>query len=179
MLVSIGSRNPAKVKGVVSSFSRMRRFFPSVSFAEVDVTGAVRAQPMTLEETRQGAIERARLALRGREADFGVGVEAGLFACGDDHLDLQIAVIMDGGGRSSTGSSCGFMLPRRTVERMVEEHAELDRFAHELTGQARIREEHGVVYHLTGRTVSRVQMTEQCVTMALIPWVNRKLYGFD
>jgi len=25
--------------------------------------------------------------------------------------------------------------------------------------------------------VSRLQMTEQCVSMALVPWLNRKVYG--
>ncbi len=62
------------------------------------------------------------------------------------------------------------------VEKILEENKELDRYSRELTG-ADVREEDGIVHHLTKGYMSRVEMTEQCVSTALVPWLNRELYG--
>lgn len=173
-VVAVGSKNPAKTLGTRKAFSR---FFPDVEFREVDTTSSVPAQPLTLEETIQGALARAKLALRvSDDVDFGVGIEAGLAAFGDEHLNLQVAVIMDRRGRFTVGSSSGFMVPGLLVRQMQVGGAELDRFAKGLTDSDKVREEDGVVYHLTKGAVSRVDMTEECVGMALVPWLNRDIY---
>ena len=173
-VVAIGSKNPAKTLGTKRAFSR---FFPDVEFKEVDTTSSVQAQPLTLAETIQGALARAKLALRLPEkVDFGVGIEAGLAAFEDEHLNMQVAAIMDKRGRFTLGSSSGFMVPGLVVREMQMRGVELDRFAKGLTDSEKVREEDGVVYHLTKGTVSRLDMTEQCVEMALVPWLNRDIY---
>jgi non-canonical (house-cleaning) NTP pyrophosphatase len=60
---------------------------------------------------------------------------------------------------------------------MQEKGAELDEFSHELTRAEKITEEEGIVYHLTKGRTSRLQMTEESVGMALVPWLNRQSYG--
>src|ERR1700726_101798 len=91
--VAVGSKNPAKTLGTKKAVSR---FFPDVELTEADAPSAVNAQPLSLDETIQGALQRARLALRlSEKADFGVGIEAGLAAFGDEQLNMQVAVIMD------------------------------------------------------------------------------------
>jgi inosine/xanthosine triphosphatase len=175
-LVAIGSRNRAKVSGVKKAF---RGFFRGAEFKEVDLTSRVKTQPMGLNETVKGARQRAELAIKEDKADFGVGVEAGIIRLADENaeegffLNVQIAAVVDSTGRLSFGSSSGFPIPTRFVSLIEAEQAELDKYAHELTGAKKIREEEGVVYHLTKGRLSRVQMTEQCVSMALIPWLNK------
>jgi inosine/xanthosine triphosphatase len=174
IVVAIGSKNPAKTLGTKKAFSR---FFPDVEFKEVDTTSSVQAQPLTLDETIQGALERAKLALRHSDrVDFGVGIEAGLVAFENEHLNMQVAAIMDRRGRFTLGSSSGFMVPGLVVRQMQVGGVELDRFAKGLTDTEKVREEDGVVYHLTKGTISRLDMTEQCVEMALVPWLNRDIY---
>lgn len=174
-LVAIGSRNPAKTKGVRSVFPA---FFPGCTFAEVETSSVVRAQPIGMRQVLSGASRRAKFALSQCSGDFGVGVEAGILSIrAREHINLQVAVIVDGEGHSGTGFSCGFLIPDRYVEKMRKGEGELDRYSHELTGAERISEEEGIVYHVTKGMVSRLQMTEQCVSMALIPWLNRKVYG--
>lgn len=173
-IVAVGSKNPAKTLGTRKAFSR---FFPAVEFREVDTTSSVGAQPLTLEETIQGALARAKISLQvSDDVEFGVGIEAGLTAFGDEHLNMQVAVIMDRRGRFTLGSSSGFMVPGMVVRQMQVGGVELDRFAKGLTASEEVREEDGVVYHLTKGAVSRVDMTEQCVSMALVPWLNREIY---
>jgi inosine/xanthosine triphosphatase len=177
-LVAIGSSNPAKKKGAKLAFSR---FFGDILLKEVETTSLVRAQPVTLEETVEGAEERAVFALESARPDFGVGVEAGFMELGKGwpghYLNLQIAAVVDRQGNLAFGCSSGFPLPGAIVSKLKEDREELDRYAHQLTGEKRIREEHGVVYHLTGKQLSRVEMTEQCVSMALVPWLNGRTYG--
>ncbi|HUH99987.1 MAG TPA: inosine/xanthosine triphosphatase [Nitrososphaerales archaeon] len=178
-VVAIGSANPAKKKGAKLAFSR---FFGDIQLKEVDTTSLVRAQPVSLEETVEGAEERAVFALESTRPDFGVGVEAGLVELGKGwpghFLNLQIAAVVDREGNLSFGCSSGFPLPSGIVTRLKKNREELDRYVRELTGAKQVREEHGVVYHLTGKRLSRVEMTEQCVSMALVPWLNGKVYGF-
>ena len=174
IVVAVGSKNPAKTKGVKKAFAR---FFPRAEFVEVDASSSVNVQPLSLDETVDGALKRAKVALASSSrADFGVGVEAGLMALQDGHLNLQIAAIVDKRGRTTFGSSSGFMIPGLVVRQMQTGGLELDRFAGGLTGSEKVREEDGVVYHLTRGAVSRIDMTEQCVHMALVPWLNKEIY---
>lgn len=172
-IVAIGSRNPAKTRGTKNVFSSV---FPRCRFIEVDTTSVVKTQPLGIGEVIQGATKRATYALKHAVADFGVGVEAGILFAGDEHINLQAAVVVDKEGNSGLGVSSGFLIPESYIERMEKEDAELDRYSHELTGAKKITEEEGIVYHLTKGRTSRLQMTEQCVGMALIPWLNRKTY---
>jgi inosine/xanthosine triphosphatase len=177
-VIAIGSRNAAKTTGVRRAFSP---FFADAEFKEVDVTALVKTQPMTLDETVQGARRRSEIALSSGPADFGVGVEAGVVELGKTalghYLNLQVAAIVDSAGRLSFGCSSGFPLPLRLVNRMREGGLELDRYARELTGAKKVREEDGIIYHLSDKRLSRVEMTEECVSMALLPWLNPKPYG--
>jgi inosine/xanthosine triphosphatase len=174
-LVAIGSHNRAKTLGVRNVFSAI---FPGSEFIEVDASSVVRAQPMGLDEVLQGASKRASFSLSEAKADFGVGVEAGILSVTPrGHVNLQIAFIVDRKGNSGLGFSSGFLIPESFVRRMEVEGNELDRYSHELTGAKKITEEEGIVYHLTGGRMSRLQMTEQSVSMALVPWLNRGTYG--
>ncbi len=174
-LVAIGSLNPAKTRGVRNVFPF---FFQGCRFVEVDTSSVVASQPVGIEQILAGASKRAEFALSHTAASFGVGAEAGIISIAPhQHINVQAAVIVDNEGRSGTGFSCGFLIPERFVERMQKEGLELDRYSHELTGAERISEEEGIVYHVSKGRVSRIQMTEQCVSMALIPWLNRDAYA--
>lgn len=151
-------------------------YFSRCRFVEVDSSSVAIAQPMGIEQVSGGALARAKFALTEARADFGIGVEAGIISTPTgEHINLQIAVIVDKEGRSGMGFSSGFMIPGSLLKKMQSEGAELDRYSHELT-RAKITEEEGIVYHLTKGRTSRLQMTEQCVGMALVPWLNKGPY---
>lgn len=174
LLVAIGSRNPAKTLGAKKVFSQV---FPGSRFVEVDTSSVVRKQPMGIGQVVDGASERAHFALESAKADYGVGVEAGILMAGEMHINLQAAFVVDKRGRSGLGLSSGFLIPDSFIRKMEKEGVELDRYSHELTGAKKISEREGIVYHLTRGRTSRLQMTEQSVGMALIPWLNKKTYA--
>ncbi len=174
-LVAIGSRNRAKTLGVRNVFLSL---IPKCRFAEVDTSAAVRVQPMGMSQVVEGATRRARLALERAKADFAVGVEAGIIRAGPRrHVNLQVAFVIDRAGNTGLGFSSGFLIPESFIARMKKQGKELDSYSHELTGAKRIAEEEGIVYPLTRGRVSRLQMTEQSVGMALVPWLNTTTYG--
>lgn len=179
--VAVGSTNPAKVKGTRLAFSHSLGL-RTVTIKAVKTIPFVGSQPLSLDETVEGAQERAMFALESARPDFGVGVEAGLVELGSgrpgNFLNVQVAAVVDSEGHLSFGCSSGFPIPKRFAEKLQETREELDRYTHELVGDKKVREEEGIVYHLSKGRLSRVDMTEQCVSMALIPWLNAKVYGF-
>jgi inosine/xanthosine triphosphatase len=175
-MVAVGSRNPAKVAGVRRAIASC---FPEFRLRSIDASKVTTAQPVGLQEIAKGASARARFAIRELRGDFGVGVEAGVFRVGNTYFDHQQAAVVDAKGWLSMGHSAGYMLPAGAVRELLHEGKELEQFAENLSGIRRIGDKGGLVKHLTGGRMNRVDLTEQCVLTALIPWFHRDLYSFD
>src|SRR3972149_1940933 len=103
--VNVGSTNPVKVRAVANVFRQVSRKPPRVKGVRVASRGA---DPAFEDHAIEGAINRAKEAIRG--ADYGVGIEAGLFwnARIQDYLDVQYCAIVDKAGRGTPGPGTGF-----------------------------------------------------------------------
>ena len=174
MIVAVGTKNPAKVKGVRQAFSK---YFPQLEIKPVDSSSIAKAQPRGLDEMTAGATARAKFALSTAGGDFGIGVEAGIFTIGGVYFDNQIAAIVDTSGKVSLGHSAGYMLPRDAMERLVMDGRELERWAEEVSGIKEVGDKGGLIKYLTNDRMTRAELTEQCVVAALVPWLHRDLYG--
>lgn len=175
MIIAIGTKNPAKVEGVKRAFSK---YYADLELRPVDSASVAKAQPKGLEEMASGATARANFALSKVGGDFGVGVEAGIFTIDGRYFDNQVAAIADRSGKASLGHSAGFMLPNDAIEKLFREGKELERWAEEVSGINEIGDKGGIIQHLTKGRMSRIDLTEQCVTTALVPWLHRDVYGF-
>lgn len=175
MLVSVGTKNPAKLEGVRRAFAR---HFPEVEIRPVDSSSVAKAQPRGLDEMVHGATLRAKFALSKEGGDFGVGVEAGIFTIGGVYFDNQQAAIADAAGRVSLGHSAGYMLPKGAMEKLFADGRELERWAEELSGIDEVGDKGGLIQYLTKGKMTRTDLTEQCVLTALIPWLHKDVYGF-
>ncbi len=175
MIIAVGTRNPAKLEGVRLAFAK---YYGVVEFKSVDSSSVSKAQPKGLEEMASGATARAKFAISKVSAEFGVGVEAGIFTIGDVYFDNQVAAIVDRTGKASLGHSAGYMLPRGAMEELFRDGRELERWAEEVSGINEVGDKGGVIKYLTKDRMTRTELTEQCVVTALIPWLHRGLYGF-
>jgi inosine/xanthosine triphosphatase len=175
MTVAVGTKNPAKIEGVRRAFSK---YFPDVELRQVDSSSVAKTQPRGLDEMTAGASARARHALSVAGGDFGVGVEAGIFTIGTIYFDNQVAAIVDKTGKVSLGHSAGYMLPLEAMEKLFREGRELERWAEEVSGINGVGDKGGLIQHLTKGRMTRIELTEQCVVTALIPWLQRDVYGF-
>lgn len=71
MNIAIGSKNPAKIQAISEVFS-------TDSVSSVDVASQVSAQPLSDEETRRGAMNRAIQCVQSDASDMGIGLEGGV-----------------------------------------------------------------------------------------------------
>ncbi len=140
----------------------------------VSVDSGVPSQPFD-DETAKGACERARKALQ--DADFGVGIEAGLIWHKDLKLyfDVQFCAIVSQDGRLTIGHGSGFVYPPRVIEEVLAGRS-VGEVMSALTGIEKIGHKAGAIGYLSKNLLTRQQLTEQAVLMALIPRLRPELY---
>ncbi len=172
--IIITSQNPVKANAVLHGFQRL---FPDEKFEveTVNVPSGVPDQPMSDEETRIGALNRAKNGKKSHpNADFWVGVEGGC-----DYLDGSMVsfawICVLGDVRCGSARTAIFQLPRE-VQILVESGMELGHADDQVFGQTNSKQEAGAVGLLTGNVVTRTTLYEQAVILALIPFKNFDIY---
>jgi len=172
MKVNVGTHNPLKVR---ATRNVMEKIYTNVDVEGIEVDSGVSDQPIGLDETIQGAVNRARNAFL--DADLSVGIESGLLAAPHSitgYLDLQWCAIYDG-ERITLGVSAGFEYPPVVVEEVLKGQ-EVGEVMDEITGMEKLDQKTGAVSILTKGLLDRTENTEQCVLMAMIPRMNSDLY---
>ncbi len=163
MKIAIGSRNPVKVGAVVNV---LRLVYPDVEVVSIDVPSGVSVQPIGDEETRRGALNRARAALAATDADWGAGLEGGVVKTELGMMTNAWCVIVDRAGRIGAGGGANMLLPQSVVER-VESGAELGEAMDEYAGVEDVKRGPGAIGILTRGLVDRQGAYEYIVKLSL------------
>ncbi len=166
MRIHVGTQNALKLEAVRAAFADA---FPgdALEVVGVEVESGVPSQPLD-EEVVRGAMARAQAALG--DADFGVGIEAGLlFLPGADRpTSTGVCVILDRSGRWTFGHGPGYELPPEVVARL-REGSTLNREMSRISGIPEIKEKIGAIGYLSGGRITRLAVTRETVLMALLP----------
>jgi inosine/xanthosine triphosphatase len=170
MKVAVGSTNPVKIKAAENVF---RRVYGEVIVEGVRVSSGVPPQPFG-RETITGAINRAKEAYAPEKYDMGVGIEAGLFEWEEAMLDLQYCAIYDGDWLT-LGCGSGFEYPSVVLSEVLG-GKEVGEVMSRVAGVENLGEKQGAIGVLSKGMLTRTQLTEQGVFMALIPRMNPELY---
>ena len=171
--VAVATGNAVKVNAVRNVFTQIFGLAEVIEVPSEEVT----RQPMG-EQTIKGSISRARSALEQTKADYGVGIEAGLFEVSalDTYLDVQYCTIVDSTGWVTHGHGPGFEYPTDVIEAALEGHT-VGEVMSRLTGIENIGHRGGSVGYLSGGLMNRTSLTEIAVLMALIPRIRTELYS--
>ncbi len=171
--VGVGTANQVKVDAVTRIFTQV---FGLVEVQQVDSDHSVARQPME-EDTIMGSIERAKSALSKANADYGVGIEAGLFfnKALNKHLDIQYCAIVDSSGRMTVGHGPGFEYPPEVIRSVLGGGTVGDAMS-TITEIERIGHKMGSIGYLSDGLIDRTSLSEIAVLMALIPRIRRELY---
>jgi len=172
IVVAVGSKNPAKVSAVKKVF---KEFFKEVKVFGLPVDTSVSKQPLNME-TIVGAHNRAKRALEVGEADYGVGIEGGLMELGGRWYNLGFVVIINRREETGTGTSGWFECPKTVLDEVRKGRELADAFD-EVSGARDSRNELGVIGILTKNRITRKDLYVHGVYMALIPFINRELWG--
>lgn len=172
LVVRVGSKNRNKVAAAKKVFSR---FFKELKVHAMKVETSVPEQPFD-NDTVKGARQRAARALE-KGADFGVGIEAGLFwnPVARKYFDVQYCAVLDKMGNETMGHGSGFCYPDEVVAE-IERGATVSEAMEIATGIRDIGEKMGAVGYLTKGKLNRDELTEQAVLMALVPRIRKELY---
>lgn len=164
--VVVASLNPAKINAVKSAFQSA---FPhqAFEFIGISVESEVDDQPMSDEETRDGALNRVKNAkISQPDADYYVGLEAGI----EDNVTFAWMIIESDTHRGESRSA-SLMLPPLVIEKL--DHAnELGDVMDEVFGTENIKQKGGAISLLTQDLLTRSSVYHQALILALIPFIN-------
>ncbi|AIS31293.1 inosine/xanthosine triphosphatase [Methanobacterium formicicum] len=173
MKIVVASKNPVKLKATQNI---LEKIYPVVEVEDREVDSGVPDQPIGLEVTVQGAINRAKNAFS-PDFDLSVGIESGLLEVPHSitgYLDLQWCAIYDG-EKITLGVSAGFEYPPMVIEQVLSGR-EVGDVMDQVTGVDKLGQKTGAVSRLTQGMLDRTGNTEQCVLMAMVPRMNDDLY---
>lgn len=170
----VASHNPVKVEASVGGLKQM---FPDVHVKQlgVSVPSEVADQPMSDDETLQGAYNRVKNAMQAYpEADLWIGLEGGVQLIHQELTAFAWVVVrsreLTGKARSGT-----FFLPKAVAE-LVEQGIELGLADDMVFGSKNSKQAGGAIGLLTKNVLDRKMLYEQAVVLALVPFKNETLY---
>jgi inosine/xanthosine triphosphatase len=173
--VIVASTNPVKIQAARLGFEKM---FPDQAFdvTPLKIDSQVSDQPMSSEETLQGALNRAMAAARqAPDANYWAGIEGGVEDQGDEMIAFAWIVIYTPGlvGKGRTGT---FYLPAPIVE-LIRQGKELGEADDIVFKQSNSKQANGAIGILTRNVIDRSGLYEHAVILALVPFKNPGLYS--
>lgn len=173
MNIAVGSLNPVKKQAAVDVLAPL---FPGATFVTLSVPSGVPAQPWSDDETRAGAINRARSAQTQTGADLAVGFEGGLIRTDVGLMTCAWCAVLDASGRLGVGGGSHTLLPPAAANRLTGGE-ELGTVMDWLSGQHNSKHGDGAIGILTGGLESRQSAYAHILRLALAPFRRPDLFS--
>ena len=171
--IVVGSKNPVKINAAKNAISDMFSLKEAACIG-CHAPSGVADQPMSNEETYQGAVNRVCNATQAiPEGDFYVGLEAGI----EGNVTFAWMVIESNGQRGESRSA-SLMLPPQVIEKLAHAN-ELGDVMDEVFGTDNIKQKGGAIGLLTHNQLTRSSVYHQALILALIPFVNPEHFPRD
>lgn len=174
MQIIVASFNPVKIQAVHEAFAQA---FPqqNIKVEGIAAPSGVRDQPMSDEETLQGARNRVAYVKTQRPAaDFWVGVEGGV-APVEDRLDAFGWMVVQNQSQEGYARSASFFLPPAAVQ-ALRQGGELGPVMDQLFDETNVKHKGGAVGLLTNGLVTREALYVQPLILALIPFLHKRIF---
>ena len=171
MKIVVASTNPVKIRATAEAFGSM------LSDTDIVVDGVSAAsgvpdQPMSDEETRRGAKNRALNAMQTvPDADFWVGIEGGIEIIGENLMTFAWIHLRRGDGRSGEARTVSLTLPPK-IRQLIDDGLELGEANDRVFDTSNSKQAGGAFGLLTGGRYTRESVYTEAVTVALVPVLN-------
>ncbi len=166
MLVTVGSKNSAKIDAVKEAF-KIAGVYPEV--LSVEVESGVPAQPLC-EETFTGARNRALRSMKAAQADMGIGIEGGVCEKNGRMLAFAVVHVVNREGKENFSTSASFTLPD-SIAQLVRGGKELGDATDIVFKVKNSKEKLGAVGHLSKGLINRTNLYVQPVLLAIYPFI--------
>lgn len=161
MKIAVGTKNKAKV-GAVEAI--VREYFPEATIESIEVSSDVSVQPFSNEETRQGAINRARNTMLQTNADFTFGLEGGVDEIAGEMYCCNWGAVTMKDGTVISSSGAQFALPD-IIAQQLRVGKELGPVMDVYTNSENIRQHQGAIGIFTNNLIDRKEMFEHIVRL--------------
>lgn len=165
MKIGIGSANPAKIKAA----DPFLHYFKEAELAVFSSHSLVSAQPLSDEETKTGAINRAKDCVE-QGAAVGLGFEGGVMEMEDGMYLSNWGAAADEKGNVLTAAGARILLPSAIVDGL-RQGKELGQLMGEWTNDPEIRKKDGAIGVFTSGLLSRSEMFSHISTILLGQYV--------
>ncbi|MEJ8567335.1 inosine/xanthosine triphosphatase [Wenzhouxiangellaceae bacterium CH-27] len=176
MRIVVASNNPVKLRAVELAFGRC--FAGSaLELQAVSVASGVSEQPMSDQETRRGARNRAAAARDAMpDADYWVGLEGGLESLGDALYASAWMTVIRADGASGNARTPTLPLPPAIAD-LIASGMELGDANDAVFGTTNSKQGSGAFGLLTGQRLTRESVYAETLTLALIPLIHELWSG--
>jgi len=170
MKIIIGTKNKSKIEAV----KEIIKEYPHLASSQIEgieTNSGVSDQPISLEETINGAINRAKNVFK--DCDYGIGLESGWMSVPmtkSGYMDVCVCAIYDG-KECHLGLSSAWEFPNPEVTNLIiKEGLDTTQAINKagLTNNQNIGSEEGAVGLLTKGRMTRKEYTKQALRTALI-----------
>jgi inosine/xanthosine triphosphatase len=171
MKVVIASHNPAKIRAAEQAFS-LQFSEKVIDFIPTSVESGVRDQPLSDEETRHGARNRAQNAHEQHsDADFWVGLEGGIETIDGQLMAFAWMAVLGPGQQISEARTVTLPLPP-AVKALVDQGLELGDANDKVFSTVNSKRQGGAFGLLTNGIYTRESVYTEALVIALVPFVN-------
>jgi len=169
MHINIGSTNKVKVEAL----AEIAKDYPCIAEAKIvaiDAASGVSDQPKTIEETINGAMQRAKNTFN--DCVYSFGIESGLMTIPytkSGFMDVCVCAIYDG-EEYHLGLSSAWEAPTKVMKYMMEEGMDMTQAAVKagLSDNPKLGAAQGLVGIVTKGRLSRKEYTKEAIRNALI-----------
>ncbi|KYR01084.1 hypothetical protein DLAC_02181 [Tieghemostelium lacteum] len=153
--IAIGSENQAKIRAVELAIKSIwPDKYTEFKLIPCKVSSKVSDQPLSDEETIQGAINRAKASLElHSDATYAIGLEGGIHHI--EFIDKYFELVVDRKGSIGIASTDRFELPKSVMHEILVNKKELAQVMDELTGKSEIRSKEGAMGVFTNGLLHR------------------------
>lgn len=168
MRLLIASKNPVKIEAVQEVIALYPEFC-ELAYESFETPSGVSNQPMSLEETVRGALNRARSIHQ--PGDLSFGIESGIMDVPYTKtgvLDVCVCAIWDG-NQPAIGLSCAWECPEAVADAVKRGMNLADAAVHAgLTSNPKLGAAEGLIGIMTRGRMTRKDYTKQAVITAMI-----------
>lgn len=163
MNIAIGTTNKAKTEAVEVI---ARKYFDKPNFTHIKAASQVSDQPITHEETRLGAINRSKNAIKETGAQLSFGLEGGVTEIDGVMYVCNWGALSVSNGTTFTAAGAQIILPEEIAQE-IRVGKELGPVMEHYTQRRDIRQGAGAVGVFTQGLVSRQMMFEHIVSLLI------------
>ncbi|MCM3611515.1 DUF84 family protein [Planococcus sp. MERTA32b] len=160
--IVVASKNPAKIRAVEDCLAELAIQY---EIAAVETDSGVSAQPFSIEETRQGAVNRAVSSIEGGY-DFAVGLEGGVYELEGTLYLCNWGALSTADGKVYTAGGAQIPLPD-VIAQKLKEGLELGPVMDDYADETGIRHHKGAIGILTAGMLNRGEMFGHIVKLLI------------